>query len=162
MEISHPSLPIGGLQDDLIELRLIRMLGPEQADQRPEAARFLARDPEYRFAIHRRSDGLRVGRIHLRITSDLTIIRAVGHSGYEVDEAHRRHGYASRALVLIRSLARFHSVAPIWVLIAPDNVASCRTAERAGLTLVDNVEASPEALKMGCEPRLCRYKIEQP
>ena len=38
--------------------------------------------PECRFAIHRRADGVRVGRIQLRLTDDATILRAVGHAGY--------------------------------------------------------------------------------
>jgi hypothetical protein len=41
-------------------------------------------------------------------------------------------------------------------------VASRRTAERAGLSLVDTVAATPQALAMGLEPELCRYAIECP
>jgi len=48
------------------------------------------------------------------------------------------------------------------VLIAPGNVPSRRTAERAGLSLVDTVAATPEALAMGLEPELCRYAVEWP
>jgi RimJ/RimL family protein N-acetyltransferase len=53
-------------------------------------------------------------------------------------------------------------VAPLWVLVAPANVASRRTAERAGFALVDIVAAAPEALAMGLEPELCRYTAAQP
>lgn len=157
-----PAPPAELLRDDLIELHLLRVLGPNNADARPAEAQFLAVAPECRFAIHRRADGLRVGRIHLRVTDDATILRAVGHSGYEVDEAYRRHGYAARSLLAIRRVARHYGVAPLWVLIAPENIASRRTAERAGFTLVDTVTAAPEARAMGLEGELCRYVIHAP
>jgi predicted acetyltransferase len=144
----------------VVELRLIRILGPADATARPPESRFLASAPEYRFAIHLKADGQRVGRIHLRITSDPSILRAVGHCGYAVDESHRRRGYATRALRLIRQLADQHRVSPIWILIAPDNVASRRAVERAGLRLVDVVDASPEAIVLGLGPALCRYATE--
>ena len=44
--------------------------------------------------------------------------------------------------------------------IGPDNVASRRTAERAGFVLVDTVAATPEALALELEPELCRYVAE--
>ena len=161
-ELPDPPPPAQLLRDAEIELRLLRVLGPADVESRPAEARFLAVAPECRFAIHRRADGLRVGRIHLRLTDDATILRAVGHAGYEVEEAHRRCGYATRALTAVRRVARHYGVAPLWVLIAPANVASRRTAERAGLALVDVVPAAPEALAMGLEPELCRYTVAQP
>ena len=154
--------PAGSLGDDVVELRLLRVLAAGDEEARPPEARFLARAPECRFAIHRRSDGLRVGRIHLRITGDPDITRAMGHCGYEVDEAHRRHGYAARALGLIRRVADHYGVAPLWVLIEPENVASRRTAERAGLQLVDVVPTAPEARALALGPQLCRYVAERP
>ena len=150
------------LTDDVVELRLLRVLGPGDEEARPPEARFLARVPECRFAIHRRSDGVRVGRIHFRITDDSDVVRALGHSGYEVDEPHRRHGYAARALGLIRRVARHYGIAPLWVLIEPENTPSRRTAERAGLRLVDLVPTAPEARALGLGPQVCRYAAEQP
>ena len=144
----------------MIELRVIRVLGPGDAERRPPESRFLAMATECRFAVHRCSDGVRVGRIHLRLTDDPIILRAVGHTGYAIDERYRRHGYASRALLAIRRVARHYGIAPLWAFIAPGNVASRRTAERAGLALVDMVPAAPEALQMGLEPELCRYTAE--
>src|SRR5688500_15121663 len=107
-ELPAPSPSSEILGDDVVELRLLRVLGPADADARAPEARFLAAAPECRFAIHRRRDGVRVGRIHLRLTDDATILRAVGHSGYEIDEAHRRQGYAARALLAIRRVARHY------------------------------------------------------
>jgi predicted acetyltransferase len=153
------SMPANLLFDDAIELRLLRVLGPDNPEARPVEARFLSVAPEIRFAIHRRSDGLRVGRTHLRITDDPVILRAVGHAGYEVAEAHRRQGHATRAVRLICGLARHYKIAPLWVLIAPENIASRLTVERVGFRLVDIVDASPEAIGLGTEPRLCRYAM---
>lgn len=111
------------LTDGIIELRLIRILeATEPGDEsvRPAELHFLARAPEYRFAIHRLSDGQRVGRIHLRITDDPTIIATLGHVGYAVDEAHRRNGCALRAVRLILGVARYFETAPLWILIEPE------------------------------------------
>ncbi|HEU4881155.1 MAG TPA: GNAT family N-acetyltransferase [Longimicrobium sp.] len=153
-------LPSGAvLADDAIELRLLRVLVPGDADARPPEARFLAPALEYRFAIHRRTDGLRVGRIHLRITDDPLIVRALGHAGYAVDEAHRRNGYAARAIRLIAALARLCGVAPLWVLIEPANVASRGAVEQAGFELIDIVDTLPEGIALGLGPRVCRYAI---
>jgi predicted acetyltransferase len=161
-EFPAPPPPEDLLRDDVVELRLLRVLGPADAAARPPELRFLRAAPECRFAVHRRTDGERVGRVHLRLTDDPTILRAVGHSGYEGDEAHRRRGYAVRALLAVRRVARHYGVAPLWVLIAPGNVASRRAAERAGLTLVDTVAAAPGALAAGLEPELCRYAAARP
>ncbi|MBW3570896.1 MAG: GNAT family N-acetyltransferase [Gemmatimonadetes bacterium] len=115
---------------------------------------------EYRFTIHRRADGLRVGRIHLRVTDDPLILRALGHTGYAVDEAHRRNGYAVRAIRLMVGLARSCGVGPLRVLIEPDNVAPRRAVERAGFHLLDEVETLPEGAALGLGPRVCRYVID--
>ena len=160
--LPDPPPPPELLGDDVVELRLLRVLERGDEEARPPETRFLARALECRFAIHRGSDGVRVGRIHLRITDDADIVRALGHSGYEVDESHRRNGYAARALRLVRRVARHYGVAPLWVLIEPDNTASRRTAERAGLRLVDIVTTAPEGLAVGLGPHVCRYTAEQP
>ncbi len=157
---AKPSMPAEPFEDGVIQLHLLRTLGPEQGDQRPPEARFLARSIEYRFAIHRQSDGVRVGRIHLRDTNDSVILRALGHCGYAVDEPYRRQGYATRAVRLICQIARHLRVTPLWILIAPENTASRRTVERAGLQYVDTAETSPEARALDHGPLVCRYLIE--
>lgn len=155
-------LPINLLTDEVIELRLLRVLGCEDTALRPPEAQFLCHAPEHRFAIHRRNDGLRVGRIHLRVTDDETIICAVGHTGYAVDAPHRRNGYAVRAILLIISLARQYGIAPLWVFIEPENIASRRAAERAGFQLLDLINTPPEAVNLGIGSQVYRYVIEQP
>ena len=145
------------MSDDVIELRLLRLLAPGELEARPPELQFLSPALEYRFAIHRRADGLRVGRIHLRVTDDATITRALGHAGYAVDETHRRNGYATRAIRLIAGLARVCGISPLWILIEPDNLASRKAVERAGLELVDVVDTLPEATACGLGPQVCRY-----
>lgn len=154
------ALATNTLADGVIELRLLRVLGCEDTTLRPTEGQFLCRAPEYRFAIHRRSDGLRIGRIHLRVTDDETIIDAVGHTGYAVDTPHRRNGYAVRAIRLIIGLAQQCGMTSLWVLIEPENIASRRAAERAGFQLVDVINTHPEAARLGIDPQVCRYVIK--
>ena len=154
-------LPSTVLTDDVIELRLLHIMGPENGATRPTNEQFLTAIPEYRFAIHRRSDGLRVGRIHIRRTQDEHVIRSLGHSGYAIDEARRRNGYATRAVRLIVGLARYWGVLPLWILIEPENIASRRTVERAALILIDIVDSSPEAVSLGSGYKICRYQIAE-
>lgn len=156
----HPELPNVPLADDTVELRLIRILAPGDLSARPPETQFLSAALEYRFAIHRRTDGLRVGRVHLRVTDDPEILRALGHSGYAVNEEHRGNGYATRALRLVVGLARAVKTTPLWVLIEPENAASRRVVERAGFQLVDIVDARPDALALEHGPQVCRYRIE--
>jgi predicted acetyltransferase len=151
--------PAALLSDGLVELRLLRVMGAHNAQSRPPDARFLGHVPECRFAIHRRRDGLRVGRIHIRVTREERIVHSIGHAGYAVDDEHRRNGYATRAIRLIVGLARYWDVLPLWVLIEPENVASRRAVERAGFELVDEVDSSSEIMALGMGPAVCRYRI---
>lgn len=140
----------------VVELRLIRTLAPGDLAARPPEAHFLSPALEHRFAIHRRSDGQRVGRIHLRVTDDEAIVRAVGHTGYAVDEPHRRQGYATRAIRLIIGMARAYGVSPLWVFIEPENLPSRRAVERAGFEQAGTEHTRPEALGLG--PKVCQYR----
>jgi RimJ/RimL family protein N-acetyltransferase len=146
------------LRDAVVELRPIRLLGPADAGARPPGLEFLAASPEYRFAVYRHLDGVRVGRIHLRDTADPGITRTLGHLGYAIDEPHRRQGYAVRALRLLLGVARFLDVAPLWVLIEPENLASCRVAERCGFMLVEELATAPAGLAQGLGPRVRHYR----
>jgi predicted acetyltransferase len=126
--------------------------------ERPANEQFLSAIPEYRFAIHRRTDGARVGRIHVRVTNDAEIVHSIGHSGYAVDKAHRRNGYATRAVKLIVQLEKYWNISPLWICVEPDNVASRRTLERADFTLIDVVDSSAELIALGVGTKVCRYQ----
>ncbi|MGH7576787.1 MAG: GNAT family N-acetyltransferase [Longimicrobiales bacterium] len=110
--------------------------------------------------MHRRRDGLRVGRIHFRITNEPEIVEVLGHMGYAVDEAHRGQRYAVRAIGLAAAAAGRLGQAEIWVHIEPDNVASRRAIERSGFELVEEVDSRAPALALGLGPRLCRYRSD--
>jgi predicted acetyltransferase len=152
--------PLDGanLCDEAIELRLIRVLEIGDMSRREPDTAFLSAAPEYRFAIHRRSDNLRIGRIHVRIADDPGIVEVLGHMGYAVDEEHRRQGYAARAIRLMTAVANRLGQHTLWVLIERDNIASCRAIERAGFELVDEIDTREAARALGLGPRLRRYR----
>lgn len=155
-------LPAGAvLADDLVELRLLPVLHPGDTPARTQDTQFLSPTPEYRFAIHLRADGQDVGLIRLRATNDPLIVSTLGHASYDVNDVHRKNGYATSALRLIVGLARLCGVTPLWLLIDPSNDPSLRTAERAGFTFVEIVDTPPEAhsLRPGLGPQLRRYTI---
>jgi predicted acetyltransferase len=135
-------IPDALLTDGVIELRLLRVLEIGDISGRDAASAFLALAPEYRFAIHRRSDGVRVGRIHVRITESVEIAPVLGHTGFELEQEHRRRGYATRAIRLLQAVADHLGQRTLWVLIEPDNTPSRRAVERAGFRLVDEIAYS--------------------
>jgi predicted acetyltransferase len=150
-------LPASLLADSVIELRLRKSFGADDIPSRPGDAWLLSKAVEYWFEIHRHADGQRVGSISFRLTDDSHVLRAIGHAGYRVDPAHRRKGYAVRALRLMIGLAQCWGISPVWVLVEPHNTASRRAVERAGFQLVDVIDTLPEAIAIGTGPKLCRY-----
>lgn len=151
------ALPKDLLTDTAVELRLIRRLEAGDVTEREPASAFLALAPEYRFAIHRASDGQRVGRIHVRITDRPEIVDVLGHMGYAVDEEHRQRGYATRAIRLAQVVAHWLGQKSLWVLIEPNNLPSRRAVERAGFQFMGEVDTAPAARELGLGPRICRY-----
>lgn len=156
---NYPLPPASLLSDEIVELRLIRMMGLHNIHEREENFHWMGHVPEYRFAIYRKSDALRVGRIHIRNTSDESISKIVGHIGYAVDEAHQRNGYATHAIRLIVGIAGHFNINPLWVLIVPDNLRSRRAAERAGFVLSDIIDSTPQMIAVGIVPNVCRYCV---
>src|SRR5690606_41033012 len=69
-------------------------------------------------------------------SSDVCSSDLAGHLAYEIAPEHRGHHYAARACRLVRPLAREH-LEVAWIMTAPDNLASSRTAELAGAEYVD-------------------------
>lgn len=101
------------------------------------------------------------GGIGLRIgyTSDLEMY--YGHFGYNVLPPARGNHYAERACRLLLPLARAHGMRTLWITCNPENVASRRTCERLGCTLVEIV-ALPvgHALHLRGEREKCRYRLD--
>ena len=118
----------GRLADDTLELRLL------ECDDRPA----------YHLAIHLVGGATEVGRIILRLDADPSIALYAGNIAYEIDAAHRGHGYAARACRLLRPVAAFHGVSTLWIVTTPGNLASRRTAELAGGEYVDTHDMPPD------------------
>jgi predicted acetyltransferase len=114
--------------------------------------------PMYRFDIH--VDLQRVGGIDLRLGATDFILRYDGQIGYAVDQRHRGHRYAARALVLLKPLARQHGLSPLWITCNPDNLASRRTCEIAGAQLVEIVDTPADSdMYAKGDRQKCRYRL---
>jgi len=100
------------------------------------------------------------GGIGLRAASTENVTRYIGHVGYNVYPPARGHGYAARAVRLLLPFARRLGLTPLWITCNPENVASRRTCERAGGTLVETVKLPPDhPLYQKGERAKCRYRF---
>lgn len=118
------------------------------------------RAPTYRFHMRREFDGLKMGRIELRLANTPDILLYVGHIGYNVDTGHRGRHYAARSCRLLYDLARRHGFTDLWITCDPGNVASARTCELAGAVFI-SIVAVPEDhpfYKSGSHAK-CRYHV---
>jgi predicted acetyltransferase len=114
--------------------------------------------PMYRFDIQ--VDAERVGGIDLRLGATDFILQYDGQVGYAVDQRHRGHRYAARALTLLKPLALRHGLTPLWITCNPDNLASRRTCEIAGAELVDIVDIPSDCDMFAKGDRQkCRYRL---
>jgi tagatose 1,6-diphosphate aldolase len=100
------------------------------------------------------------GSISLRIGNTQELELYSGNIGYHVYPAVRGHHYAERASRLLLPLARRHGMTTIWITCNPENIASRRTCERLGATLVDivNIPRTHEFYSRG-ERQKCRYRL---
>jgi tagatose 1,6-diphosphate aldolase len=117
--------------------------------------------PAYHFVmVHSEEDAV-FGRIDLRIGYTDVVVQYGGHIGYNVNAEHRGHHYAARSCRLLFPLAKRHNMQTLWITCNPDNFASRRTCEVAGLTLVEIVDIPAHlAMYRDGERQKCRYKIE--
>jgi predicted acetyltransferase len=116
--------------------------------------------PTYFFRLMHMSSGDEVGRINLRVAVGRHIRCHAGHIGYEVHPDFRGHGYASRALTLLKPLARRLGIDPLSITCDPDNIASCRSCETAGATLVDVIDLPEDCvIHRNGHPRKCLYHL---
>jgi len=63
-----------------------------------------------------------------------------GNVGYTINEAYRGRSYATKAVLLLKELARKHNMSYLMITCNPDNIASKRTCEKAGAEFVEHVE----------------------
>jgi predicted acetyltransferase len=139
----------GRLHDGELDLVLARCTPGDQAR---------GQVPAYGFEM--RVGATPVGSINLRIGWTFDLEHYFGHLGYDVVPSFRGHHYAERACRLLLPLARAHGLTAVWITCNPDNVASRRTCELLGATLVDIVALPPttEMYQRG-EREKCRYRL---
>jgi predicted acetyltransferase len=144
-------IDIGPLTDGVVDLRLVSVTPAD-----PETDEVLT----YRFSIRAAQRDVEMGGISLRVGSNDTIERFRGQIGFEIDPAHRGHGYATRACRLVSPVASQHGLTFLWVTCDPDNIASRRTLEKAGARLIDVVEV-PRETRFYAEGsrQKCRYQL---
>jgi predicted acetyltransferase len=117
--------------------------------------------PAYKFKMTQVGQDEEIGHIDLRIGNTNHIVMYGGHIGYGTEPAHRGHRYAARACKLLLPLARSHGLETIWITCNPDNIASRRTCEILGCTLVEIVDlpAYTDMYRDG-ERQKCRYRLD--
>lgn len=132
-----------------------------QLRERREAVPAKGYVPEYRFGMVHTVRGDELGHIELRVGHTFDLVQYSGHLAYGVGQAHRGHRYAARGCRLLLPLARHHGLSELWITCNPDNVASKRTCELLGATLIEIVDL-PAYLDMyrEGERQKCRYRVE--
>jgi tagatose 1,6-diphosphate aldolase len=101
------------------------------------------------------------GGIGLRIGNTRDLELYYGHVGYNVFPPARGNHYAERACRLLLPLARAHGLRRLWITCNPDNLASRRTCERLGCTMVDLVHVpAGHPLHLRGEREKCRYRLD--
>ena len=116
--------------------------------------------PAYKFEMRNSKTEERMGDITLRVGNNENT-KYGGHVGYGVDEKFRGHHYAARSVKLLLSLAKKHSINPLWITCNPDNTASIKSLEIAGGEMVEIVDLPKhnEQYQRG-ERKKCRYKFD--
>lgn len=117
--------------------------------------------PAYKFKMALVGRDEEIGGIDLRVGNTPHLVLYGGHIGYGVNPEHRGHHYAARACRLLLPLARRHGLNPLWITCNPENIASRRTCELAGATLVEIVNVPEDTdLYLHGDRRKCRYRID--
>ena len=101
-----------------------------------------------------------VGGIRLRIGENYDLTMFSGHIGYSVSPPSRGQRFASRNCRLLFDLARRHEMKELWITCDENNLASCKTCELAGATLIEIVDLPSyhDIYKRGGR-RNCCYRI---
>ncbi len=92
--------------------------------------------PFYWWNIVLKAENKAVGKISFRIGYNEHVYFN-GNIGYEVEEAYRGNHYALLACRLVLQCAKFYKMEKIYLTCDYDNIASYKTIERLGATLVE-------------------------
>lgn len=123
-------LPYDFLSDGVIDLHLMRCM---------PGVLYKKLLPSYHYCICAHGSTQPMGRIDVRIGMN-SQVRYVGHIGYNVLPAYRGNHYALRACRLVRKVAMAHGMQSLVITCNPDNIASKRTCEGLGATLIEVVD----------------------
>jgi|LGOV01.1.fsa_nt_gb tagatose 1,6-diphosphate aldolase len=115
--------------------------------------------PAYHYHIKKHGMNDVIGQIDIRIGHNSNTFYG-GNIGYGVDEDFRGNGYASKAVRLLMEVAKKHNMNKVIITCNPDNIASRKTAERAGAALLEIVDLPEDndMYKSG-ETQKCIYEI---
>jgi predicted acetyltransferase len=142
----------GPLLDGNLELKLV--------DKKPgDPATGIV--PAYVFEMRHRGHVQSFGHIDLRVGHTPRLDLYGGQIGYDVDPTYRGQRYAARSVKMLLPLARRHGLQTVWITCNPDNIASRRTAERAGGIFVEIVDLpmDHEMYQRG-DRKKARYRID--
>ena len=115
--------------------------------------------PAYHYNIKEHGMHEVVGQIDIRIGHNINTFYG-GNIGYGIEEGYRGKGYAAKAVLLLKNVARKHHLKEVIITCNPDNLASRKTAEKAGGILLEIVDLPEdnEMYKLG-ERQKCRYEL---
>lgn len=110
----------------------------------------------YYITLHKSQDI--IGEIDIRIGYNENIFYG-GHIGYEIDEAFRGNGYASKACNIVKQVGLGHGMDKFIITCNPENISSRKTCEKIGAKLLEIVELplNNEMYKEG-ERQKCIYE----
>ena len=94
--------------------------------------------PFYWWDIVLKSENKAIGKISFRIGSNYHSYYN-GNIGYEIDEEYRGKNYSLSACRLVLPCAKFYKMDKIYLTCNSDNAASCRTIEKLGAKLIEEV-----------------------
>ena len=102
------------------------------------------RAPMYCFEIRLEGQSGHIGDLSLCV-GEGGQVGLEGQLSYEIDEEFQGNHYSSKACRVAAELARAHGMREVWIVVSPENIAACRTAERLGAKLVEQVEVPEDS-----------------
>ncbi|MBP3704516.1 MAG: GNAT family N-acetyltransferase [Clostridia bacterium] len=115
--------------------------------------------PAYRFDICDLS-GEKMGVCDLRIGHNEGLYYG-GNIGYAVDAPYRGHHYAAKACRLLFTLAKAHGLGYVIITCNPDNIASKKTCEHLGGTLLEIAELPADSdMRQKGDTHKCIFRFD--
>ena len=115
--------------------------------------------PRYSFKISLANQTEKIGYIGLKFAFTEPYRKYYGQISYGIQEAFQGHKYAAKACKLIVPVLIDYHLDVVWIVVAPDNIASRKTCEAIGCELVEMIDLPPSDFlyKQGIH-QACRYR----